>query len=116
MNVIINNLYKGIIYHNDLFTHISIGDKVDGYIKNIREEGKIDVTLQKSGYEQIEDSTAKVLSKLKQNKGVLKLTDKSIPEDIMFRLQMSKKNFKKAVGGLYKQGIIRLEEDGIYLV
>ena len=116
VNVIINNLYKGIIYHNDLFTHISIGDKVDGYIKNIREEGKIDVTLQKSGYEQIEDSTAKVLSKLKQNKGVLKLTDKSNPEDIMFRLQMSKKNFKKAVGGLYKQGIIRLEEDGIYLV
>jgi uncharacterized protein len=116
VNVIINNKYKGIIYHNDLFTHISIGDKVEGYIKNIREEGKIDVTLQKLGYEQIEDSAAKVLSKLKQNKGVLKLTDKSNPEDIMFRLQMSKKNFKKAIGGLYKQGIIRLEEDGIYLV
>jgi len=116
VNVIINNTYKGIIYHNDLFTHISIGDKVEGYIKNIREEGKIDVTLQKLGYSQVEDSTEKIMSKLKASNGVLKLTDKSDSEEIMFRLQMSKKNFKKAIGGLYKQGIIRLEEDGIYLV
>lgn len=116
VNVIINNTYKGIIYHNDLFTHITIGDKVEGYIKNIREEGKIDVTLQKLGYSQVEDSADKIMSKLKASNGVLKLTDKSDSEEIMFRLQMSKKNFKKAVGGLYKQGIIRLEEDGIYLV
>jgi hypothetical protein len=116
VNVIINNTYKGIIYHNDLFTHISIGDKVEGYIKNIREEGKIDVTLQKLGYSQVEDSAGKIMSKLKAQNGVLKLTDKSDSEEIMFRLQMSKKNFKKAIGGLYKQGIIRLEEDGIYLV
>ncbi|WP_299247755.1 S1-like domain-containing RNA-binding protein [uncultured Cytophaga sp.] len=116
VNVIINNRYKGIIYHNDLFTHISIGDKVEGYIKNIREEGKIDVTLQKTGYSQIEDSAEKILTKLRSAGGVLKLTDKSDSEEIMFRLQMSKKNFKKAIGGLYKQGIIRLEEDGIYLV
>ena len=116
VNVIINNTYKGIIYHNDLFTHITIGDKVEGYIKNIREEGKIDVTLQKLGYSQVEDSAEKIMSKLKASNGVLKLTDKSDSEEIMFRLQMSKKNFKKAVGGLYKQGVIRLEEDGIYLV
>lgn len=116
VNVIINNRYKGIIYHNDLFAHISIGDKVEGYIKNIREEGKIDVTLQKSGYSQIEDSAEKILSKIRASNGVLKLTDKSDSEEIMFRLQMSKKNFKKAIGGLYKQGLIRLEEDGIYLV
>jgi predicted RNA-binding protein (virulence factor B family) len=116
VNVIINNLYKGIIYHNDLFTHISIGDKVEGYIKNIREEGKIDVTLQKLGYSQVEDSAEKIVEKLKSSNGVLKLTDKSDSEEIMFRLQMSKKNFKKAIGGLYKQGLIRLEDDGIYLV
>lgn len=116
VNVIINNTYKGIIYHNDLFTYISIGDKVEGYIKNIREEGKIDVTLQKLGYSQVEDAAEKILAKIKSSNGVLKLTDKSDSEEIMFRLQMSKKNFKKAIGGLYKQGLIRLEEDGIYLI
>jgi predicted RNA-binding protein (virulence factor B family) len=116
VNVIINNTYKGVIYHNDLFTYISIGDKVEGYIKNIREEGKIDVSLQKLGYEQVEASAEFILNKLRNANGVLKLTDKSDSEEIMFRLQMSKKNFKKAIGGLYKQGLIRLEEDGIYLV
>ena len=65
---------------------------------------------------QVEDSAEKILTKLKSSNGVLKLTDKSDSEEIMFRLQMSKKNFKKAIGGLYKQGLIRLEEDGIYLV
>jgi predicted RNA-binding protein (virulence factor B family) len=116
VNVIINNRYKGIIYHNDLFTHISIGDIIDAYIKNIREEGKIDVTLQKQGYNQIIDAAEKIKAKLKTSNGVLKLTDKSDAEEIMFRLQMSKKTFKKAIGGLYKSGIIRIEEDGIYLV
>ena len=116
VNVIINNKYKGIIYHNELFTYITIGDKVEGYVKNIREEGKIDITLQKLGYQQIESSAEFILEKLRASKGVLKLTDKSDSEEIMFRLQMSKKNFKKAIGGLYKKGLIRLEEDGIYLV
>jgi len=116
VNVIINNKYKGIIYHNELFTYITIGDKVEGYVKNIREEGKIDITLQKLGYQQIESSAEFILEKLRASKGVLKLTDKSDSEEIMFRLQMSKKNFKKAIGALYKKGLIRLEEDGIYLV
>ena len=116
VNVIVNNRYKGIIYHNELFTYITIGDKIEGYVKNIREEGKLDITLQKQGYAQIESSAEFILEKLRASKGILKLTDKSDAEEIMFRLQMSKKNFKKAIGGLYKQGLIRLDEDGIYLM
>lgn len=116
VNVIINHQFRGLIYQNELFQKIRRGDVRKGYIKNVREDGKIDVTLQKPGYGKVEPNAEKILSKLKENQGYLRLTDKSDPDDIAEILEMSKKTFKKAVGALYKQRLIRLEKDGIYLV
>ncbi len=114
-NVIINHLHKGLIYHNELFAPVKLGDIRKGYIKKIREENRIDVQLQKSGYENIEPNAGKILAQLKAQGGFLPLTDNSAPEDITLQLEMSKKTFKKAIGLLYKQQIIRLAHDGIYL-
>lgn len=114
-NVIINHLHKGLIYKNELFAPVQIGDARKGYIKKIREENRIDVQLQKSGYENVEPNAAKVLTLLKAHGGFLPLNDNSSPEDITRALEMSKKTFKKAIGLLYKQQIIRLADDGIYL-
>jgi len=117
VNVIINNIHAGLIYQNEIFTNIKRGDRLKGYIKLIREDGKIDVSLQKQGYlNVISDSSQLVLDKIKAQDGVLNLTDKSDPTEIYRQLSMSKKAFKKAVGALYKQKLVRLEKDGIYLV
>jgi uncharacterized protein len=116
VNVIINNIHKGLIYRNEIFKKIFPGDKVIGYIKDIRDDGKIDVSLQMQGFRNIDPSAEIVLEKLKANKGFLKLNDASDPEDIMHKLQMSKKTFKKAIGVLFKQRLISIEEDGIHLL
>lgn len=115
-NVVINQKYKGLLYKNQIFSVVEPGDEVTGYIKHIREDHKIDVTLQQQGFANIEVNAQLVLDKLKKNKGFLALTDDSSPEDIMDELQMSKKTFKKAIGTLYKQKLIVLEEKGITLV
>lgn len=116
INVIINNRYRGLIYQNEIFEKLRRGDRRKGYVKLVRPDGKIDVTLQKIGYARIEPNGEKILAQLKANHGYLLLTDKSDPDDIAEALKMSKKTFKKAIGTLYKQRLIRLEEDGIYLV
>ncbi len=116
VNVIINGIHKGLIYKNEIFKKINIGDKVKGFIKDIRENNKIDVSLQLQGHLNIEPSAEIVLEKLKASKGFLKLNDGSDPDDIMRVLQMSKKTFKKAIGTLFKQRLISIEEDGIYLL
>ncbi|MDF2455496.1 MAG: hypothetical protein K0R51_1489 [Cytophagaceae bacterium] len=115
-NVVINQKYKGLLYKNQIFSVVEPGDEVTGYIKLIREDNKIDVTLQKQGVAHIEDNAQIVLDRLKKNKGFLPLTDASSPEEIMDELQMSKKTFKKAVGTLYKQRLIKLEDNGITLL
>ncbi len=115
MNVIINQQHKGLIYHNELHAQVQAGDVRHGYISKIREDNKLDVVLQKPGYENIEPNVEKVLQKLRERGGYLPLTDKSEPDEIAKLLEMSKKTFKKAIGSLYKQRLIRLEEDGIYL-
>ncbi|MBK8192281.1 MAG: GntR family transcriptional regulator [Lewinellaceae bacterium] len=115
-NVIINNRYRGLVYENEIFEKIRRGDRCKGYVKLVREDGKIDVSLQKPGYAKIEPNGEKILAKLKANQGFLRFTDKSDPDDIIGFFQMSKKTFKKALGTLYKQRLIRLEPDGIYLV
>lgn len=114
--VIINNKFEGLIYHNEIFQEITTGDRLKGYIKMVRPDDKIDVRLQQSGYHNIEPSSEFILLYLKAHQGFLPLTDKSDPEQIVQRLDMSKKTFKKAIGNLYKQRLIRLEHDGIYLV
>jgi hypothetical protein len=118
INVIINHRHKGLLYDNELFTEVEEGEIRRGYIKQIREDNKIDVQLQKSGYDNIiEPSSAALLAKLKSAEGgFLPLNDKSEPEEIARHLEMSKKTFKKAVGLLYRKKMISLEENGIRLI
>jgi predicted RNA-binding protein (virulence factor B family) len=107
----------GLLYHNEIFQPLELGQVIDGYIKNIREDGKIDVSLRPQGFQQVIDiDMATILTYLTTNKGVLKLTDKSEPDAIKETLNMSKKAFKNAVGQLYKRKKITIEADGIYLV
>ena len=102
------------MYKNEVFKPLEEGLKVVGYIKSIREDGKIDVSLQALGYRNTIDlDKEKILDKLDQNKGVLNLTDKSSPESIKFHLQMSKKAFKRALGALYKEKVVILSSDKI---
>lgn len=116
MNVIVNDKYSGLVYQNEIFKQINPGDKLPGYIKKIREDGKLDISLEPIGYIAIEGHAEFLLSYLKRNKGVVYLSDKSSPEEIKDSLQMSKKNFKKAVGSLYKQRQIAVLDDRIELV
>lgn len=115
-NVIINQRYPGLVYQNEIFEKLHRGDYRKGYVKHVREDGKIDISLQKPGYAKVEPNAERILVKLHENKGFLPLTDDSDPGDIAATLEMSKKTFKKAVGALYKQRLIRLEKHGIYLV
>jgi predicted RNA-binding protein (virulence factor B family) len=116
INVIINEKHKGLLYKNEVFEDLRTGDRIIGYIKNIRPDGKIDVSRQPFGVERIDASAQKVLDELKASRGFLRLHDNSSPEDVKTVLQMSKKTFKKAVGTLYKQKLIEIKEDGIHLI
>ena len=100
----------------DLFHDVLEGDKIKGYIKSIREDGKIDVSLRKDGLENLEHGAMQILNELKNTDGFLPLHDKSAPEDIQSTLQMSKKNFKRSVGILYKKKLIKLLPNGIGLI
>lgn len=115
-NAIINNRYIGLLYKNEVFETIRIGDKLKGYIKHIREDNKIDLSLQKSGYELVDDVKWRILNLLKQNNGFLPLHDNSSPDEIKSQLQISKKAFKKAVGALYKERLVKLSDKGVELV
>lgn len=114
--VIINNKHTGVLHFNDIFQQITVGDKVKGYIKNIREENKIDVGVGKPGYQRVEDETGKVLRLLEENNGYLPYNDKSSPEDIYEFFGMSKKVFKMTTGNLYKARKIEFTQTGIKLV
>ncbi len=115
-DVMINERHTGLVFRNEVFAPIKIGDQMTGYIKQIREDGKIDVRLQPDAETHVENSNSKILETLKSQGGTLNLSDKSSPEDIYEALQMSKKTFKKAVGSLYKQRKITLESGKISLV
>lgn len=117
INVIINERHKGLLYKDEVYDDsIRTGDRMRGYIKNIRPDNKIDVALQAQGFESIEPNAEKILSELRASRGFLRLNDNSHPEDIKTVLKMSKKSFKKAIGALYKEKLIEIKEDGIYLV
>ena len=116
LNVIINNRYKGLVYTNEIFRTVRPGDPLIGYIKNIRDDSLIDVSLQRIGFENVEPNARRILAMLKSENGFLPLTDNSPPEEIYKTLEMSKKTFKKAIGTLYRERKIVLEEKGIRLV
>ncbi|WP_394748617.1 CvfB family protein [Spongiimicrobium salis] len=114
--VIINNSHKGLVFKSEVFRTLAIGDKLKGYVKNIREDQKIDVSLEPIGTKKLEPMAQKIYEELQKENGFLSLHDKSDPELIKERLQMSKKNFKKGVGTLYKARKIVIEPNGIRLI
>ncbi len=117
INCIVNNMYKGLIFTSDIHKNINPGDKIKGFVKQVREDGKIDVVLEPLGYKKsIDKNTQIILDALKENDGFLELTDKSSPEDIKFVLGLSKKAFKRSLGNLYKQKVVELYKDGVKLV
>ncbi len=114
-NVIINKMYQGLIFKSDVNQPLKPGQKLKGFIKLIREDGKIDVLLQEEGVASFEPNAEKVLEILRRSDGFLGLHDKSDPEEISKRLLMSKKSFKRAIGNLYRDQKIKIEKDGIRL-
>ena len=114
-NAIIGKEHSGIIYSNEVFQPLTTGDKITGYIKHIRPDGKTDLSLQKSGMAHVDDMAERILQTLRENDGYIGLTDNSSPEDIYERFGMSKKAWKKAVGTLYKARKIDITPNGIRL-
>ena len=113
--VIINNLHWGLVYYNEVFRRLEKGDEIKGYIKEVREDEKIDVSLVPLGYQKIEGLAGTILESLKSQGGFIAVHDKSAPEVIQSLFQCSKKSFKQAIGALYKQHLITLENGGISL-
>jgi len=115
VEMIINQKHKGLVYKDEIFKDLKLGQKLKGAISKIRDDNKIDVSLQLIGYKNIEPSGQLILDELERNGGTLPLHDKSDPEEIKKRLKMSKKTFKKAIGSLYKQKQIIITSEGIEL-
>jgi len=114
--MIINNQHTGVLHSNEVFQKLQIGDQVEGFIKTIRPDNKIDVVLGKPGFNKVEDEAAKILRLLQENDGYLPYHDKSDPESIYAFFGMSKKTFKMTTGNLYKQQKINFTKTGIQLV
>lgn len=113
--VIVNNRYPALLYRDELPSGSMVGRKLTGYVKRVREDGKLDVTLRKTGAEGVADAREVILKSLAANEGSLPLHDQSPPDLILHLLGMSKKTFKKAIGGLYKDGLVTLTPEGVVL-
>ncbi|MEG1610988.1 MAG: S1-like domain-containing RNA-binding protein [Alistipes sp.] len=114
--VIINNRHWGMIYHNQLFRPVAVGDRLKGYVRQITEDNRIDVSLQLQGFAQVQDSAATLRQLLVDNGDFLPLGDHSDPADVAARTQMSKKVFKRSLGTLLKSGEIEVTDEGIKLI
>ena len=116
-NVIVNYEHLGLIFENEIFTDLNIGDKRKGYVKKIRDDNKLDITLQPTGFKNVIDPNSELIIKfLADNNGYLPITDKSAPDEIYELFGISKKAFKRSVGALYKQRKIIIESNGIKLI
>ncbi len=116
IKAIVNHTHWGLLYKNEVFQPLKKGQKINGYIKHIREDDRrIDLSLYPSGYAKVEGITDKILAKLQQNQNYLPLSDKTSPEEIYTQFKVSKKVYKQAIGALYKQHLIIIEEQGIRL-
>lgn len=113
---VVNQEFEGLIYENEIFEKVTIGDKRKAFVKKVREDGKLDLVLQKPGFSGVEDRSEEILNRLKEGNGFLAFNDKSDPDIIRDNLHMSKKTFKKIIGNLYKNKVITIEENGIRLV
>lgn len=114
--VIVNDLHWGMIYHNQVFQRLEKGERLKGYVKGVREDDKLDISLQPLGYQKVDGISQRILEALQMKDGYLPVHDKSDPEEIYSLFRCSKKAFKQAIGSLYKQHRIRIEADGIRLL
>jgi len=112
---IVNNAHWGVLYENEVFQTLKKGDRLPGFIKKVREDQKIDLCLQKPGYDKVDDLAERILGQLKEHGGFMAVNDKTAPELIYKWFGVSKKNYKKAIGSLYKKKIIVIEGEGIRL-
>jgi len=113
---IIDRSAWGVLYHNEVFQKLRQGQRIRGFIKNVRSDGKIDLSLQKPGYEKVLDLSENIMAVIQAQGGFLDVTDKTSAERIYSLFGISKKTFKKAIGALYKAHCISLEKDGIALI
>lgn len=113
--VVVDQRFDGLLYREEIDERLKYGDQLTGYVKKIRGDGKLDVTLRRGGRGEMDTAKEKILKEIKTHGGFLPLHDGSSPDEIRTALGMSKKLFKKAVGGLYKAGVISLEKGGLKL-
>lgn len=113
--VIIDNRFPGLVYGNQVFRQIHTGDRLTGYIDMVREDGKVDVMLQPTGWRMTKETADIIIDYMESHGGTCPLTDKSPAEDIYQQFQVSKKSYKKAIGDLYKRRLITIEDDCIRL-
>ena len=111
--VIINNRHWGMLYRNQLFRPIAVGDRTKGYVRKLTEDNRIDVSLQQEGFAQVKDSAEVLLQLVSDNGGFLPLNDDSAPEEVNRLTQTSKKVFKRSLGMLLKRGAVTVDEQGI---
>ena len=112
---VIDNHTWGVLYHTEIFQKLYEGQKIKGFVKKVRDDGKIDFCLQKPGYEKIADISEQIIQAIAVQGGYIEVTDKSSAEQIYELFGISKKNFKKAIGALYKAHRIIFEKEGISL-
>jgi predicted RNA-binding protein (virulence factor B family) len=112
---VVDGMHKGILYKNEVFQTLKVGQEIEGFIKKVREDGRLDLCLQKSGYKGIDALSKKIMDKLQQQDGFIAVTDNSRPGVIADLFGVSKKSFKRTIGYLYKKRLITLEKDGIRL-
>lgn len=115
VKVIVDGIYWGLVYHSDIFQPLNRGDKLKAFVKRVREDQKIEIIMHKPGFARVEGLAGDVFEQLKKDNGFIPLSDKSAPEDIKKKFHCSKNSYKQAIGTLYKQRMIRIEKDGIYL-
>jgi predicted RNA-binding protein (virulence factor B family) len=115
-NAIINGTHWGMLYGGEVFQPLNRGEHITGYITKVREDGKIDLSLYPAGYKKTKTSAELIVEYLRRNDGFMELTDKSPAEDIYETFGISKKNFKMALGGLYRERIVEIGENGVRLI
>lgn len=113
---VVDNRFAGLIYEDEVFRTVAVGDKIKGYIKQVREDGKLDLLIDQPGYGKVAGISRTLLERLEEAGGMLPLCDKTPAEEIYEALGISKKTFKKAVGDLYRQRLIQINEGSIQLV
>lgn len=113
---IVDGTYWGMLFYNEVFQTLFKNQELSGFIKNIREDGKLDLTLYKAGSKGSDDIGEKIIAKLEAENGFLAFNEKTTPEKIYDTFGVSKKKYKMALGGLYKKRLVEIKADGIYLV